>query len=54
MWKWATILVLDGPGEMGGFPALGVISTAQHFDAAVAQALAVGEDVTGNFIHSRG
>jgi hypothetical protein len=37
----------DGPGEMGGFPALGVIDGAA-LDAAVADRLwAVGEDVTG-------
>lgn len=37
----------DGPGEMGGFPALGVIDSAA-LDAAVADRLwAVGEDVTG-------
>ena len=37
----------DGPGEMGGFPALGVIDGAA-LDAAVADRLwAVAEDVTG-------
>lgn len=37
----------DGPGEMGGFPALGVIDDAA-LDPAVAERLwAVGEDVTG-------
>jgi hypothetical protein len=37
----------DGPGEMGGFPALGVIDSAA-LDTAVADRLwAVGEDVTG-------
>jgi len=37
----------DGPGEMGGFPVLGVIDGAA-LDAAVADRLwAVGEDVTG-------
>lgn len=37
----------DGPGEMGGFPALGVIDDAA-LDATVADRLwAVGEDVTG-------
>jgi len=38
----------DGPGEMGGFPALGVVDGAA-LDAAVADRLwAVGEDVTGS------
>jgi hypothetical protein len=37
----------DGPGEMGGFPALGVIDDAALDRTVAARLWAVGENVTG-------